>query len=301
MREWNREVQAMIDWIEEHLRDSPTLDAMAEHLHYSRFYCSRLFRQTAGVTLRQYLAGRRLYGATIAVRDTQQPIVDIALEYGYSSQSALTRAFQYAYGCTPAAYRSHPVPIPLTLRKVVLEPSYFIRKGVVEMSEYALTKPEVWVEYIPAHTFIGLYDPAARGYWDFESRPDFGEVEGTIESIVPFQDPVVWAHHAGWFYPDGKDGKRGYFYGAGVSPDYDGPIPAGFASREIPGSYYLVFGHPKYDYADNGEVMKRVEDLAWSFDPRSMGYEWNEDACQDYQRHMWNSRGYQVLRPIRKP
>ena len=80
-----------------------------------------------------------------------------------------------------------------------------------------------------------------------KAGPDFGEVEGIIESMVPFQDPVVWAHHAGWFYPDGKDGKRGYFYGAGVSPDYDGPIPAGFASREIPGSYYLVFGHPKYD------------------------------------------------------
>ena len=63
----------------------------------------------------------------------------------------------------------------------------------------------------------------------------------------------------------------------------------------------MVFGHPKYDYLrDNGEVMRRVEDLVWNFDPRSMGYEWNETLCQDYQRHMWQDRGYQVLRPIKK-
>lgn len=30
--------------------------------------------------------------------------------------------------------------------------------------------------------------------------------------------------------------------------------------------------------------MKRVEELAWNFDPKTPGFEWNEDACQDYQR-----------------
>ena len=83
--------------------------------------------------------------------------------------------------------------------------------------------------------------------------------------------------------------------------DYSGEIPAGFEIRTIPGSYYLVFGHPKYDYLkDNGEVMNRVEKLAWGFDPKTLGYEWNEKECQDYQRHTWNTRGYQVLRPVRK-
>ncbi len=98
-----------------------------------------------------------------------------------------------------------------------------------------------------------------------------------------------------------KDGTKGYFYGTGVPADYTGAVPSKFEIRNIPESYYLVFGHPKYDYLrDNGEVMRRVEDLAWNFDPRSMGYEWNETLCQDYQRHMWMDRGYQVLRPIKK-
>ena len=46
--------------------------------------------------------------------------------------------------------------------------------------------------------------------------------------------------------------------------------------------------------------MKCVEDMAWNFDPSTLGYAWNEESCQDYQRHMWNDRGYQVLRPVVK-
>lgn len=299
MYEWNYEVQKMIDFIEEHIKENPSLDSISQYMHYSKFYCSRQFRLVVGMTLKRYLAGRRLYHATIQVRDTQKSIIDIALEYGYSSQVALTRAFQYAYGCTPAVYRKYPVPIPLPIQKVVLNPSHYIVKGVVEMSETILTRPQIWIEHIPAHKFIGLYDLHAKGYDDFEARPDFDEIEGILESLIPFQHPVVWSHHAGWYY---QDGKKGYFYGTGVSPEYTGVVPSKFIVRDIPESYYLVFGHPKYDYLrDNGEVMRRVEELAWNFDPRSMGYEWNEVDCQDYQRHMWNDRGYQVLRPIKKP
>jgi hypothetical protein len=46
--------------------------------------------------------------------------------------------------------------------------------------------------------------------------------------------------------------------------------------------------------------MRRVEHLAWNFDPTVIGYEWNEDVCQDYQRHYPEGLGYQVMRPIKK-
>ena len=64
---------------------------------------------------------------------------------------------------------------------------------------------------------------------------------------------------------------------------------------------YLVFSHPPFDYLnENVEVMKCVEELAWNFDPTSIGYEWNEDVCQNYQRHYPEGLGYQVLRPVTK-
>lgn len=110
--------------------------------------------------------------------------------------------------------------------------------------------------------------------------------------------PIITCHTAGWFYD--KD-KKGYFYGFGVPHDYQGVIPDGFEIKEIPASYYLVFFHPPFDFLkDNGEVMKKVENLAWNFDPGTKGYEWNEDVCQDYQRHYPEIIGYEILRPVRK-
>ena len=299
MYEWDFTVQAMIDEIERQGKDgwqTLTLESVSRQVGYSKFYCSRQFQKILGLSFRRYVAGRRLCAATIRIRDTREPISQIALENGYSSQGALTRAFKEAYGCTPAAYRKDPRPIPMSIQKAVLKPLHFMNKGVFEMKGTEVTTPAVWVEYIPEHDFIGLYDLSAKGYTDFERRGDFDRIEGILESMVPFQHPVVWSHHAGWFY---ENGQKGYFYGTGVFTDYAGEVPEGFVRRHVPAGYYLVFGHPKYDYyRDNGEVMKRVEELAWSFDPTPLGLRWNEEACPCYQRHYPEGLGYQVLRPV---
>ena len=185
MYEWNYAVQELIDYVENNLSKSISIDDLAEQIGYSKFYCSTQFHRIVGMTFKKYIAGRRLCKATIAVRDTDIPIIEIALEYGYSSQGALTRAFKDAYGCTPAAYRRNPIPIPMSIYKVVLTPSHYIRKGVVDMGETILTVPQTWIEYIPAHKFVGLYDIHAKGYTDFERREDFDRIEGILESMVP--------------------------------------------------------------------------------------------------------------------
>ncbi len=46
--------------------------------------------------------------------------------------------------------------------------------------------------------------------------------------------------------------------------------------------------------------MRMVEEKAWNFDPSSLGYEWDEETKQDYQRHFPEGYGYAVLRPVKK-
>ena len=95
--------------------------------------------------------------------------------------------------------------------------------------------------------------------------------------------------------------KKVYFYGTGVPFEYAGEIPRGFEIREIPASDYLVFSYPVFDFmTENAEVMGAVEKLAFSYDPSELGYEWNDEACQIYQRHYPEKLGYQVVRPVRK-
>jgi len=251
--------------------------------------------------VKNYIAGRRLAMATLEIRDTKERILDIAVKYGYSSQEALTRAFVSAYGCTPAAYRKKPRPVRLANYQVVLYPEHCMNKGELTMNTTALTEAKVRVEHIPAHKYIGIWDIEAGDYGKFWSRHDCDTVCGIIDSMSHVSHPIVTGHTAGWFY---ENGKKGYFYGFGVPEDYDGEIPEGFEIRSIPASDYLVFYHPPFDFLkDNGEVMGRVENLAWNYDPAKHGnvcYEWNEEACQDYQRHYPEGIGYEVLRPVKR-
>ncbi|MCH5324394.1 MAG: helix-turn-helix transcriptional regulator [Eubacterium sp.] len=307
MYEWNESIQKMIDWIEEHITESPTLLEMSKQIGYSPYYCSVRFHEICGMTIKSYVSLRRLTLAAVEIKNTSERIIDIAVKYGYSSQEALTRAFSAAFGCTPAAFRVSQVPIPLFGRKEVFHPWHYdkLYKGGITMSEFALTEARVRVEYIPAHKYIGIWDEKALGYGDFWENHDCDRVCGIIESMRDVSHPVVTGHTAGWTKND--RGERRYFYGIGVDADYDGVVPEGFEIREFPGSYYMVFYHPPFDYMkDNGEVMGRVENLAWNYDLKDYkdfggsGYEWNEDICQCYQRHYPEGLGYQILRPIKK-
>ncbi len=287
-------VQQIIEWIEEHLEEQPTLPGVSMAVGYSLWYCSCLFHDITGVTLKSYVAGRRLARATEELRDTGERILDIAMKYGFSSQEALTRAFKEQYGCTPAAYRKENRPVPMTVHKHVLLPNYD------EMREKTMeeTKLGVRVEYIPAHKYLGIWEEKAADYGEFWQYHDCDEVCGFVTSMDKMAHPVVTAHTAGWKV---KDGKRIYFYGAGVPLEYDGEIPEGFELKEFPASYYLVFAYPCFDFmTENGEVMSAVENLAFHFNPAELGYEWNEEECQIYQRHYPEKLGYQVVRPVRK-
>lgn len=303
MNEWKAAIQQMIDWIEKNIENKPSLLEMSSEIGYSPSYCSYLFHQVTGMTLKSYIAGRRLCYATLELRDTNVRILDIAIKYGYSSQEALTRAFVSAYNLTPLAYRKSPRPIPLSIKQVVISPEDYKNIGGNRMSN--VKEANITIEYIPAHKYIGIWDIRVNNYGDFWRYHDCDEVCGIIESMRNVCHGNVGAHMAGWFY---ENGVKGYFYGLGVSADYNGEVPKGFEIREFPASNYMVFFHPPFEYlAENGEVMSQVENLAWNYDPSQSdrwwvpkGYEWNEDVCQIYQRHFPEVLGYEILRPVKK-
>lgn len=298
MYTWNEDIEKIIKWIEANLIENMTLNEMSKQIGYSPFYLSNKFHEITGMTIKTYIAGRRLSEATIELKNTDTPIVDIALKYGYSSQQSFTRAFAYAYNCTPLSYRKNPMPIPLRVRKEVLFPEYYYEKEVRKMNKTILTEPNVRMEFIPAHKYIHIKDMNAQNYFSFWENKNCDNTMGLIESMSNIAHPVVNIHTAGWIW---EDEKRGYTYGIGVDKDFGGKIPDGFEIKEYPGSYYLVFYHPTFDFLKNcDEVVEKVEKMAWNFNPEDMGVKWNENYCQDYQRLIPETIGYEVLRPVIK-
>lgn len=288
MRSWNPAIQAMADWIEAHIGEATTLPQMACAIGYSPTYCSAMFHLHTGMTLREYTMQRRLYHAAIAIRDTDARLIDIALTYGYSGHEALTAAFRRMYGVTPMAYRRTKRLIPLQLP---------IPPEKKQGGDYMLTDPNIRLEYIPAHKYLGVFRTSEAEGEAIWPGHDCDLVTHTVQSLAYLADPVVTAHTAGWRI---NGSERSYFYGVGLPADYVGKVPAGFDLVDVPGGYYQVVSHPPFAYPqDNAEVMRRVETLAFDAPCAVKGFRW-AGSGQCYQRHFPEGHGYMVLRPMER-
>ena len=93
-------------YIESHLSGDLSLEAIADVVGVSRFHISRAFGVTVGCALASYVRGRRLSEAARTLVDGAPDILAVALDTGYGSHEAFTRAFRQHFGLTPEELRA---------------------------------------------------------------------------------------------------------------------------------------------------------------------------------------------------
>lgn len=82
-----------------------TAASMARHVGVGVSRLHELFRHELNTTPRAWLSDLRLQRVREALCAGHLPIAELAYRFGYSDQSALTRAMRKATGLAPAAYR----------------------------------------------------------------------------------------------------------------------------------------------------------------------------------------------------
>jgi AraC family transcriptional regulator len=92
-------------YIESHFTGEITLDEVADIAEVSRFHLSRAFGSAVGLSLQQYVRGRRLTEAARRLANGAPDILSLALDVGYGSHEAFTRAFRDQFGVTPETIR----------------------------------------------------------------------------------------------------------------------------------------------------------------------------------------------------
>lgn len=102
-----QQVQMAIDLVEAELSSAITAPEAAAHAGMSLRSFHRYFPALTGFRFSEYCRKRRLSVGAEALRSPGRSILTVAIESGYDSNEAFTRAFAREFGTTPSEYRQN--------------------------------------------------------------------------------------------------------------------------------------------------------------------------------------------------
>ena len=92
--------------IQSHLDEPMPLDQLAGVASFSPWHFHRIFRGMVGESVKEHVRRLRLERAAQRLKASDRPVLDIALEAGYESHEAFTRAFAAMFEASPSSFRA---------------------------------------------------------------------------------------------------------------------------------------------------------------------------------------------------
>jgi AraC family transcriptional regulator len=226
--EWLKQMQAAIDYMEEHMEERITIEEIARAGCSSPFHFQRMFYMLTGVTVGEYMRRRRLTLAAQELAGSASKVLDVALKYGYDSPESFAKAFRKLHGIPPSQARAEGVKLKAYPRITF----QILLKGDKEMDYQIIDKPAFKAAGIVIETTMedGQNKKDITKFWaDSQLNGDVAriisllgaeELYGIIYGIVPGQDTF------------------NYMIGGRLDGD---EVPEGLTAIEIPASRWAVF------------------------------------------------------------
>jgi AraC family transcriptional regulator len=155
---FRRFVAVLADAMDDHEADGETL---ASRLHLSRFHADRLVRAASGESPAALRRRVLLERAAYRLATTDHDVLRIAVEAGYSSNEAFTRAFGRAFGRPPSRWRAQPASYRLEAPSQV----HFVPPGSLRLPAHRkVTAMELLTRMVEHHVWLvgELVDRCAR-------------------------------------------------------------------------------------------------------------------------------------------
>ncbi len=321
MYKWQKQIQIIVDEIDEYIKDyndeALTLYHLSRRLGYSEFYTTRKFKEISGMQYREYLRNRKLAFALKEVRDSKKSLLDIAFDYGFSSNEAFTRSFKRTYGVTPSEYRKNPKPVVLRT-KINPFDRYLLGLGEIGMIR-SNDGVKIYYITIPAHKFLHIKNYESNGYWDFWKKQslipgqDFETICGLLDSIKgKLGDDGGCEPNCGagqiMAYINDPAGRlcdwgilRTECWGVRLPVNYNGEVPPQMFMADIPEAEYIVFEHGPFDYEqENCSIEKKIEKAMKTFDFANTGYCLDTSPGRIMYFYYNPEQCFKYIRPIRR-
>ena len=229
-------IQKGIDYIESRLPDKVSIKEAADASGYSPFHFHRLFQAYVGCSAGDYIRGRRLTVASEKVLESSERLLDIALDSGFQSQEAFTRAFKSRFGTTPARYRENQKKLLLFEKSPIdMESLSHIVDGISKEPRF---------QEIEAFKVVGILKKSALD--------DYNSIHLWKRFLLAYEDIPNKTHRGTALEISGFPDES---MNGDIIPEtvFDtlvctrvseiDQLPKGFISREYPRHNYAVFSH----------------------------------------------------------
>ena len=99
------ELAAVKEYLDEHFTEKIMLEELAEKFFINKFYLSKIFKETYGTTVNNYLISKRITRAKQLLRFTDMTVDEIGVAVGMADANYFSRMFRKVEGSSPREYR----------------------------------------------------------------------------------------------------------------------------------------------------------------------------------------------------
>ena len=101
----NELVVKILNYIDDNLYKRITMDEISSIFYFNKDYLMRIFKKELDITIMDYINKRRIYNSLELLKNTDDLVIKIALNSGYSSLEYYSETFTKILGVSPLTYR----------------------------------------------------------------------------------------------------------------------------------------------------------------------------------------------------
>jgi AraC family transcriptional regulator len=275
--EYVARMHRVLAYIDKHLGEPIELAQLAEVANFSAFHFHRLFYAWAGESTADFVRRRRLESAASHLsRFPRTPILDLALDVGFGSSEAFSRAFKTHFGITPSGWKNispgeQKSKLDQMMRNLNQAFAHHSQEnGTTQsnppeppMNVTIIQRQDVPIAYL---RHVGPYGASVGEFWQREVMPWM--TANNLFSVprygISHDDPSVTA-------------PEKCRYDACAEAGQDQALVGNALRTVIPGGRYASLQF----YGPNSQIMQAWHDLIFEWLPRS-GLQMDNRPCFEY-------------------
>ncbi len=184
----NELVNQSIDYIMQHLDEEISIEDVAYHCHFSKYYFSRVFKAATGESIYAFIKRLKMEQSAFRLKvEKEKSITDIGYDYGYSP-SNFSSVFKKHNHLTPAEFRKE--------KNTTCAPHPFYPDRLARFQSFAEYNQKIQIQdlddlVVIYERHLGNYSELGKNWRDFTEKYQEYLKEDTLLLERSYADPAI--------------------------------------------------------------------------------------------------------------